>query len=129
MRGGLIAAMVFGATSPKISTTHVSMNVPARTAPSPPTRCATMVASAAAAMLTAVVAEQDEADQTDRAAAASRSATRAAAVPGAREMPQPVTVEAHERRLAAGEERGQHEQHDDQNAINRASGDFVGQRL
>ena len=29
-------------------------------------------------------------------------------------MPEPVTIEAHQRRLGAGEERGQHEQHDDQ---------------
>ena len=71
-----------------------------------------IVTSEAAAMFTAVLPSRISPIRRS-GRCSSRSATRAAAMSGARLMPQPITVEAHQCGFGAGEERGQHEQHDD----------------
>ena len=60
-----------------------------------------------------VVAEQDQPDQAVGPLQQPFGHARAA-VPGARQVPQPIAVQAHQRRFGAGEERRQHQQHDDQ---------------
>ena len=119
-RGGFSAAIVFGATSEKISTTIVSdeSRREDRAFAADPQREDRHERQPR--RVRRGVAEQDQPDQPVGPLQEPLGDARGA-VAGARLMPQPIAVEAHQRGFGAGEKRRQHEQDDDK-MTNRPTG-------